>query len=94
MVVLVINPGQAGEVFNLKSEHGDFYRDVLYIKGIKTDEDREVPLNCVSRGLQSKLVSKAQEQGGNYLYYQPAHQDQVYDRQNGLALRLSKGSNQ
>lgn len=60
-----------GEVLNLKPEHVDFHRDVLYIKGTKTDEDREVPLNNMSRGLLAKLVHKAQELGSEYLLTNP-----------------------
>jgi integrase len=72
MVVLVINTGlRVGEVFNLKPEHVDFHRDVIHIKGTKTDEDREVPLNDVSRELLAKLFSKAREQGGEYLLTNP-----------------------
>ena len=59
MVVLVINTGlRASEVFNLRTEHVDLHRDVIYVKRTKTDEDREVPMNDVSRELLSGLISK------------------------------------
>jgi integrase len=72
MVVLVINTGlRVSEVLNLKPEHVDFHRDVLYIKGTKTDEDRDVPLNNVSRELLATLVSKAKRQNDEYLLTNP-----------------------
>lgn len=72
MVILVINTGlRVSEAFNLKLEHVDFHRDVLYIKGTKTDEDREVPLNNVSRELLAKLVTRAQRQDDRYLFTNP-----------------------
>lgn len=68
MVILAINTElRLAEVLNLKPEHVDFHRDVLYIKSTKTDEDREVPLNSVSRELLAKLFSRAQRQGDEYL---------------------------
>ena len=72
MVVLAINTGlRAGEVFKLKLEHVDFHRDVLYIKATKTDEDREVPLNDVSRELLRPLVAEAQSRGHSYIFTNP-----------------------
>jgi integrase len=72
MVVLVIHTGlRASEVFSLKTEHIDFYRDVIYIKKTKTDEDREVPLNSTSRSLLNELVSKAEQNSQQHLFTNP-----------------------
>jgi len=72
MVVLVIHTGlRVSEVFSLKVEHVDFYRDVIYIKKTKTDEDREVPLNFTSRNLLKELVSKAEQNDRQSLFINP-----------------------
>ncbi|MGH9825804.1 MAG: tyrosine-type recombinase/integrase, partial [Blastocatellia bacterium] len=72
MVILAINSGlRVSEILKLKIEHVDFHRDVLYIKGTKTDEDREVPLNDVTRQLLTKLVMRAQGQGDDYVFTNP-----------------------
>lgn len=72
MVILVINTGlRIGEVLNLEPEHIDLHRDVVYIKGTKNDEDREVPLNDVSRGLLIKLLASCQGEGYEYLFTNP-----------------------
>ena len=46
-------------MFTLEPENVDFHRDVLYVKRTKNDEDREVPMNDVSRELLSELVLRA-----------------------------------
>jgi integrase len=72
MVVLVIHTGlRASELLSLKTEHIDFYRDVIYIKKTKTDEDREVPLNSTSRTLLNELVLKAEQNKKQYLFMNP-----------------------
>jgi integrase len=72
MVVLAINTGlRVSEIFKLETEHVDFHRDVLYIKGTKTDEDREVPLNDVSRQLLTGLVGQARELGNGHVFTNP-----------------------
>jgi integrase len=72
MVVLAINTGlRVGEVLKLKTEHVDFHRDVLYIKGTKTDEDREVPLNDVTRQLLTGLVDRSQESDNEHVFINP-----------------------
>lgn len=49
----------------------DFHRDVLYIKSTKTDEDREVPLNNMTRQLLAGLVGRAQERGNEQVFTNP-----------------------
>lgn len=72
MVVLAINTGlRVGEIFKLKCDHVDFHRDVLHVKGTKTDEDREVPLNDVTRRLLGELVSVARGQDTEHVFTNP-----------------------
>jgi len=72
MVVLAINTGlRVSEILKLKLDHVDFHRDVLHIKATKTDEDREVPLNDVTRQLLTHLVGRAQERGNEYVFTNP-----------------------
>src|SRR5262249_51781077 len=72
MIVLAINTGlRVGEIFKLKVEDVDFHRDVLYVKGTKTDEDREVPLNQVTRQLLGDLVTLAKEHGNSHVLTNP-----------------------
>ena len=72
MVVLAINTAlRVSEIFKLKPEHVDLHRDVLYIKATKTDEDREVPLNDVTRQLLTDLISRAEERGEEYVFTNP-----------------------
>ena len=72
MVVLVINTGlRVSEVFNLRTEHVDLHRDVIYVKRTKTDEDREVPMNEVSRALLSGLILRATQTNHSYLFTNP-----------------------
>jgi integrase len=72
MVILAIHTGlRVSEIFKLKLEHVDFHRDVLYIKATKTDEDREVPLNDVSRQLLTGLVAGARDRGKDYVFTNP-----------------------
>lgn len=72
MVVLAINTGlRVSEILKLQIEHVDFHRDVLYIKATKTDEDREVPLNDITRRLLTDLVTRAQDRGNGYIFTNP-----------------------
>ena len=69
---MAINSGlRVSEILKLKPEHVDFHRDVLYIKATKTDEDREVPLNDVTRQLLTDLVGRAQEHNNEYVFTNP-----------------------
>src|SRR5262245_49757989 len=60
----------------LKVEDVDFHRDVLYVKGTKTDEDREVPLNDVTRGLLSGLVAASSAKGYSHVFTNPKTEGQ------------------
>lgn len=72
MVILAIHTGlRVSEILKLKLEHVDFHRDVLYITATKTDEDREVPLNDVTRRLLTQLVAGARDQGNEYVFTNP-----------------------
>ena len=47
-----------------------FYQDVLYIKHMKTDEDREVPLNDTAGELLREMM-QADRVGGEFLFTNP-----------------------
>ena len=69
IVILDINTGlREMELLTLKPEHIDFHRDVIYVKGTKSDEDREVPINGTARKLLTELVGVAKQNGHEYLF--------------------------
>ena len=72
MVILDINTGlREMELLTLKPEHIDFHRVVIYLKGTKSDEDREVPINSTARKLLTELVAEAEQKGHEYLFTNP-----------------------
>lgn len=72
MVILDINTGlREMELLTLKPEHIDFHRDVIYVKGTKSDEDREVPINGTARKLLTELVAVAKQDDHEYLFTNP-----------------------
>jgi integrase len=72
IVILDINTGlREMELLTLKPEHIDFHRDVIYMKGTKSDEDREVPINGTARELLTELVGVAKQNGHEYLFTNP-----------------------
>jgi len=72
MVILDLNTGlREMELLSLKSEHIDFHRRVIYVKGTKSDEDREVPINNTVRNLLTELVFGAKQNDHEYLFTNP-----------------------
>jgi hypothetical protein len=45
-----------------------FHRDVIYVKGTKSDEDREVPIKWEGKKLFTELVSVAKQNDHNYQF--------------------------
>jgi integrase len=71
-VIVDINTGlREMELLTLKPEHIDLHRDVIYVKGTKSDEDREVPINRTARNLLTELVSVAKQNDHEYLFTNP-----------------------
>jgi integrase len=71
-VILDLNTGlREMELLTLKSERIDFHRDVIYVKGTKSDEDREVPINGTARKLLTELISAAKQNDHEYLFTNP-----------------------
>ena len=72
MVILDINTGlREMELLTLKPEHIDFHRVVIYVKGTKSDEDRDVPINGTARKLLTELIAVAEQNGHEYLFTNP-----------------------
>lgn len=72
MTVLAINTGlREMELFTLQPEHVDLGFDIIHVKGTKTDEDREVPLNDTARELLIELVTVARRKGHRYIFTNP-----------------------
>ena len=72
IVTLDLNTGlREMELLTLKPEHIDFHRDVIHVKGTKSDEDREVPINGTARKLLTELVGVAKQKDHEYLFTNP-----------------------
>ncbi len=71
-MILDLNTGlREMELLTLKPEHIDLHRNVIYVKGTKSDEDREVPLNGTARKLLTELVFVAKQNHHEYLFTNP-----------------------
>ena len=72
MVVLAINTGlRESEIFKLKPQQIDFFRDVIHVIETKTDEDRQVPMNDTTRSLLRDAVAEAKRNDWPYLFINP-----------------------
>jgi integrase len=72
MIKLYLHTGlRRTELLSLKSEHIDFFREVILVTNTKSGEDREVEMSDTAKTLLTELVEQAKAEDWEYLFTNP-----------------------